>query len=112
MVMNAEKPAGPIKRVRRKAPVAEIASPPRAVSSVSVEILATPPPPPSRLAGGSVRHSDITMFLRQLIMLLEAGTPILKSLRSLSERGEKAAQRSLVADIAQHVEMGNPLWQA
>ncbi len=112
MLTNAEKPAGPIKRVRRKAPVAETASPPRAVSSVSVEVSATPPPSASRLAGGSVRHSDITMFLRQLIMLLEAGTPILKSLRSLSERGEKAAQRSLVADIAQHVEMGNPLWQA
>jgi len=44
--------------------------------------------------------------------LLEAGTPILKSLKTLSKRGEKAAVRELVADIAQYVEAGNPLWQA
>lgn len=64
------------------------------------------------LQRGTVRHSDVTHFLRQLIMLLEAGTPILKSLRALSERGERAATRSLVGDIALYVESGNPVWQA
>jgi type IV pilus assembly protein PilC len=61
---------------------------------------------------GGIRSADVTVFLRQLIMLLDAGTPILKSLKSLSERGEKMAVRALVSDIAQYVEMGNPLWQA
>jgi type IV pilus assembly protein PilC len=45
-------------------------------------------------------------------MMVEAGTPLLRSLRTLSQRGEKASVRALVADIAQYVEMGNPLWQA
>ncbi|HNT88447.1 MAG TPA: type II secretion system F family protein, partial [Candidatus Hydrogenedentes bacterium] len=46
------------------------------------------------------------------ILLLEAGTPILKSLQTLSRRGERASVRALVADIAEYVEGGNPLWQA
>lgn len=61
---------------------------------------------------GSVRSSDVTLFLRQLIMLLEAGTPILRSLKSLSHRGDRMALRALVGDIAMYVEAGNPLWQA
>lgn len=64
------------------------------------------------LWGGSVRHHDITVFLRQLILLLDAGTPILKSLQTLAKRGERPACRALVADIAEYVEGGNPLWQA
>jgi len=60
----------------------------------------------------SVRRTDITAFLRQLIMLVEAGTPLLRSLKTLSRRGQRAAIRALVADIAAYVEAGNPLWQA
>ena len=60
----------------------------------------------------SIRQVDITTFLRQLIMLLEAGTPLLKSLNTLATRGEKPLMRALVRDIARYVEMGNPLWQA
>lgn len=60
----------------------------------------------------SVRSKDITVFLRQLIMMLEAGTPILKALKSLSHRGEHKGIRNLVYGIAQFVEAGNPLWQA
>ncbi len=61
---------------------------------------------------GGVRHTDVTAFLRQLIMLLEAGTSILKSLRALSQRGERPAMRALVAEITTSVEAGNPLWMA
>ncbi|GMV98861.1 MAG: type II secretion system protein GspF [Candidatus Hydrogenedentota bacterium] len=61
---------------------------------------------------GRVRASDVNDFMRQLIMLLEAGTPILRSLHTLALRGEKAPVRSMVADIAHYVESGNTLWQA
>lgn len=59
-----------------------------------------------------VRERDITAFLRQLIMLLESGTPMLKSLNSIADRGDRHAVRSLVKDIATQVEHGSPLWQA
>ena len=54
----------------------------------------------------------VTQFMRQLIMLLEAGTPLLKALRTLSERSGKASLRRLVADIADYVENGNAFWQS
>ncbi len=63
-------------------------------------------------AGGGVPKADITAFLRQLIMMLDAGTPILKSLKALSRRGERKALRDMVGGIAEYVESGNPLWQA
>jgi type IV pilus assembly protein PilC len=65
-----------------------------------------------RAVGGRVRDADVNDFLRQFIMLLEAGTPMLRSLNILSARGERAALRNMVADITQYVENGNALWQA
>ncbi|MBW7864441.1 MAG: type II secretion system F family protein [Candidatus Hydrogenedens sp.] len=64
------------------------------------------------LSAGGIHHADITVFLRQLIMLLESGTPILKSLRTLARRGKRAGVRDLVVDIAAFVENGSPLWAA
>lgn len=60
---------------------------------------------------GRVPNADITLFLRQLIMLLEAGTTILKSLKTLAQRGENLQTRALIGDIAQYLEAGNALWQ-
>lgn len=59
-----------------------------------------------------VRDRDITAFLRQFIMLLDAGTPILKALTSLSTRGEHQGIRNMVMGIKEYVESGNTLWQA
>lgn len=61
---------------------------------------------------GRVRERDITDVLRQLIMLLDAGTPLLKSLQILSHRSERPGVRALVTDISSYVESGNALWQA
>lgn len=59
-----------------------------------------------------VRERDVTAILRQMIMLLEAGTPMLKALNSIGDRGDRQSVRSLVKDIATQVEHGSPLWQA
>jgi type II secretory pathway component PulF len=61
---------------------------------------------------GRVSERRVIDFLRQLIMLLRAGTPILRSLQTLSKRTSSAGTRALIADITQYVEAGNPLWQA
>ena len=50
--------------------------------------------------GNPVRSSDVTLFLRQLILLLEAGTPLLRSLQTLSERGHRPAARARAGDPA------------
>ena len=67
----------------------------RAVPSVSAA--SEPVGAPSR---GSIRNRDITVFLRQLIMMFEAGTPILKALKSLARRSENKGVRALVGGIA------------
>lgn len=105
MPISADKPGG-MRRVKKAG---------RTSAEVGVqqaESVQSAPRAPRWLTTGSVRGGDITIFLRQLIMLLEAGTPLLRSLTTLSERGQNAAQRALVSDIALYVEMGNPLWQA
>ncbi|NIA12614.1 MAG: hypothetical protein GWP08_00945 [Nitrospiraceae bacterium] len=126
MAPDADKPSAGAKRITRAkkkpttakkraaAPRAKKrAAAPRVKKEAVVAAPASPLAKPSQfMAATSVRYGDITAFLRQLIMLLEAGTPLLRSLKTLSERGEKSSVRALVADIAQYVEMGNPLWEA
>ncbi len=67
---------------------------------------------PGLFTAGTIRYTDITVFLRQFIMLLDAGTPILRALRALAKRTERGAVRGLINDIALFVEGGNALWQA
>ncbi|MFP4172400.1 MAG: type II secretion system F family protein [Candidatus Hydrogenedentota bacterium] len=94
---SARRPRGPRVECARRPALAEAAQP----AQSSASWIAT-----------SVRSHDITVFLRQLIMLLEAGTPLLKSLKTLAVRSQSGGLRNLVSDIASHVENGNALWQA
>ena len=112
MATNADKPGGGIKRVRRVARPAAVEPAEEAVVVRPEPVAKTVSIRPRPASSGSVRNADITAFLRQLIMLIDAGTPLLRSLKTLSERGEKASVRALIADITDYVEMGNPLWQA
>ncbi len=89
--------------LERPAPKAEVRTVPSASAS------SEPVGAPSR---GHIRNRDITVFVRQLIMMFESGTPILKALKSLARRGENKNVRALVGGIAEYVESGNPLWQA
>ena len=82
-----------------------------ASASAAPSVSVSPEPIVSRVGAG-IRSKDISAFLRQLIMMLEAGTPILKSLKSLARRGERKAVRDMIGGIAEYVEAGNPLWQA
>jgi len=119
MPTNAEKSGSGLKRVRRapqkvveEAKFEPVRQAPREITVADLGGRSLTQATARFSSRGGIRAADITTFLRQLIMLLDAGTPILKSLRSLADRGERMALRSLIADIAQYVEMGNPLWQA
>ncbi|MCD6287523.1 MAG: type II secretion system F family protein [Candidatus Hydrogenedentes bacterium] len=61
---------------------------------------------------GRIKTRDITAFLRQLLMLVESGTPLVKGLRTLSERTADSNLRTLISEVCSYVEAGNPLWQA
>ena len=54
----------------------------------------------------------ITAFLRQLVMLLEAGVPLLKALNTLGSRVSNKAFADVVKDIAGRIEAGNTFWQS
>lgn len=123
MATKGDKPAAKIKRVRRPAKKAVLSETDEPLDDMDVgdDDARTPAPTVTASAGigapvlhrfSRVRRRDVTIFLRQLIMLLEAGTPLLKSLRTLSVRLESAGLRSMVRDIAEYVENGNALWQA
>jgi type IV pilus assembly protein PilC len=103
-------------RTRRTRTAAKKKASPTDVPDTEVVVRPDDAMPPaagkSLLTRGGIRSSDVTNFLRQLIMLLEAGTPILRSLKTLCNRGQREAARQLVRDITAYVEAGNPLWQA
>jgi len=110
MPANSDKPAGGRSRARRgvKRNLSRDGAEPTGAGASS----SGSGQPRERVSTGPVRQIDVTTFLRQFIMLVESGTPILKSLKSLAERGRRPSVRKLIGDIAQYVESGNPLWQA
>ena len=128
MATDANKSAGGIKRVRgtrakKKAETKPAAPAKKEVTpekkEPTVRVRREAPQAPAKRKPGSflslqrgASTRSINDFLRQFIMLVEAGTPILKSLQTLAQRSEQAAIRSLTRDMAEYVEAGNPLWQA
>ncbi len=112
MASNADEPSERIKRVRRtsKKSTVQTLGGAEDVSAASPSMSARPAS--SFMGVGAARGREVTAFLRQLIMMLEAGTPILKSLHAIAARSHRASVRGLVSDITQFVEAGNPLWQA
>jgi len=108
--VEAEAPTPSVPPAATYAPRLQPASPASAAPVESADV--RPRTASWSLGAGSVRSSEITHFLRQLIMLIEAGTPLLRALKGLASRGDRPALRGLIADIAAYVEVGNPLWQA
>lgn len=115
MATTPEKPSGAPRRVKKRVAIKGSGSTSKddtTSSEIVVSHDAAGPATPGFFSTGSVRYNDVTVFLRQLIMLLEAGTPILRSLKALATRSERSAVRGLINDIAMFVEGGNALWQA
>lgn len=63
---------------------------------------------------GSPRVADavMTAFLRQLVMKLDAGVPLLKAITTLAERTPDRHFRDVILDVGRRVEGGTTLWQA
>jgi len=54
----------------------------------------------------------LTSFLRQLVMLLEAGVPLLKAINTLASRVSNRVMDNVLKDVADRIESGNTLWQS
>lgn len=104
MPADNDKPEGGASRGRRSAK--------RALDAEAAQGAPAGSPAEGSGSSAALSESDVTNMLRQLIMLIEAGTPVAKSLRTLSERSQSAAVRKVLADITAAVEGGSPLWQA
>jgi type IV pilus assembly protein PilC len=61
---------------------------------------------------GRVRTSTLTVFTRQLATLVEAGMPLVRSLRTLQEQEENRAMKRVLEDLASSIESGNSLAEA
>lgn len=63
---------------------------------------------------GTPRVADavLTAFLRQLVMKLDAGVPLLKGITTLAERTPDRHFRDVILDVGRRVEGGTTLWQA
>lgn len=63
---------------------------------------------------GTPRVPDeiITSFLRQLVMLLEAGVPLLRAITTLASRVSNKAFDAVLKDVADRIESGTTLWQS
>ncbi len=85
----------------------------RSISDRIEQLAAEHPPEGPRVpaAMGRIRSREVTAFLRQMSMLIESGTSVTSGLRTLSERTTNPELRKLIADVRDHVEAGNPLWQ-
>ncbi|MDX9973488.1 MAG: type II secretion system F family protein [FCB group bacterium] len=66
---------------------------------------------PSFTGFARTSRKQVNAFLRELIMMLDAGTPILKSMHTLEGRS-RGGLRHMIVDITEFIEQGNPLWQA
>ncbi|MGF1677680.1 MAG: type II secretion system F family protein [Candidatus Methylacidiphilales bacterium] len=64
------------------------------------------------LGGGTVKGKVLTVFTRQLATLIDAGLPLLRSLRTLIKQERNPALRSAMAHLADSVESGNTFSEA
>jgi len=67
-----------------------------------------------RLSIGKPRVPEevVTAFLRQLVMLLEAGVTLLRAINTLASRVSNKAFDVVLKDVADKIESGNTLWQS
>jgi type IV pilus assembly protein PilC len=62
--------------------------------------------------GARVKSASLTVFTRQLATLLEAGMPLLRSLRTLQEQETDRALRETIEELSQAIENGSSFGEA
>ena len=65
-----------------------------------------------RAWGGGVRTATLTAFTRQLAILVEAGMPLLRGLRTLQEQAETRVLRRVIGELSLNIENGSSFAEA
>ncbi len=61
---------------------------------------------------GKVKHSQLTQFTQQLSVLMDAGLPIVRCLKILSQQMKPCMLKDFVTEVAEDVETGSSLSEA
>jgi type IV pilus assembly protein PilC len=67
---------------------------------------------PLPVRGRRVKSARLSIFTRQVATLVEAGMPLLRSLRTLEEQEENQALKRIIHDLSQSIEGGSSLAEA
>ncbi len=64
------------------------------------------------LFAGRVRHKQLTLFTQQLSVLMDAGLPIVRSLKILGNQQKPGLLKNIVLEVAEDVETGSSFSEA
>jgi type IV pilus assembly protein PilC len=113
--MNVKEKAG-----TSSAPAATATPPPQQAPGTGRA--AAPPAPPPMPAGrsskkglflaGRVKHKQLTQFTQQLSVLMDAGLPIVRSLKILGNQQKPGLLKNIVIEVSEDVETGSSFSEA
>jgi len=69
-------------------------------------------PKKSFFLAGRVRHKQLTQFTQQLSVLMDAGLPIVRSLKILGNQQKPGVLKNIVVEVAEDVETGSSFSEA
>jgi type IV pilus assembly protein PilC len=90
------------------------APPPGKMAAASVAPLPTGGKAPSKgfFLGGRVKHKQLTQFTQQLSVLMDAGLPIVRSLKILGTQQKPGLLKNILVEVAEDVETGSSFSEA
>jgi type IV pilus assembly protein PilC len=114
--MNVKEKAG---HAAEPAPTASAtATPPPPGPSAPPRRLRSPPCPRGKSAkkslflAGRVKHKQLTQFTQQLSVLMDAGLPIVRSLKILGNQQKPGLLKNIVIEVSEDVETGSSFSEA
>ena len=113
--MNVKEKAG----TSPSAPAATATPPPQQAPGTGRSAAPPPPPPPvgksskkSLFLAGRVKHKQLTQFTQQLSVLMDAGLPIVRSLKILGNQQKPGLLKNIVIEVSEDVETGSSFSEA
>ncbi|MBV8882035.1 MAG: type II secretion system F family protein, partial [Planctomycetaceae bacterium] len=112
--MNVKEKAG----AAPAAPTATATPPPQPAPGTSRAAAPPPPPPPAGkgkkglFLAGRVKHRQLTQFTQQLSVLMDAGLPIVRSLKILGNQQKPGLLKNIVIEVSEDVETGSSFSEA